>query len=144
MIQRTTFTRAQIVRIARSYLDTDFHHQGRCKGVGVDCVGIITGVGTELGVPFRDFKGYGRLPDGHLLCEHLGKWMIEIPIEDRKAGDALIFRFGRRGKPRHVGIQTDTGIVHTWFTIGRVVEHRLDERWSKRIHMAFQFPGVED
>ncbi len=35
---------SDVVRTARTWLGTPYHHQGRLKGVGVDCAGLLIGV----------------------------------------------------------------------------------------------------
>ena len=41
-------TKEDVVREAKTWLGTPFHHQGRLKGVGVDCAGVIVCVAKEL------------------------------------------------------------------------------------------------
>jgi hypothetical protein len=57
----------QILAAARSWLGTPWRHQGRLKGVAVDCGGLIIGVGKELGLLDFDIRAYGRIPDGQQL-----------------------------------------------------------------------------
>ena len=98
---------AEIVAAARAWLGTPWRHQGRLKGVAVDCGGLILGVGKELGLLDFDTRAYGRIPDGqHLraLCEqHLvAKAVIEVV-----PGDVLLMRFTRH--PQHLAIAGDRG-----------------------------------
>ena len=64
-------TRQEVVREAREWLGTPFHHQAREKGVGTDCGGLVGGVAVALGIVppdwWRDtfdprWGGYGRQP----------------------------------------------------------------------------------
>ena len=41
-------TRADAVRVARTYIDTPFQHMGRLPGVGLDCAGVLVCVAREL------------------------------------------------------------------------------------------------
>ncbi len=41
--------REDFVRVARSYIGTPFHHQGRLPGVGLDCAGVIVCALAECG-----------------------------------------------------------------------------------------------
>ena len=54
-------------------------------------------------------------------------------------GDVLWLSFA--GEPRHVGFATDIGLLHAWAKPGRVVEHRLDAAWRRRIRSAWR-PAV--
>lgn len=134
-------TRNQVVYKAREYLGTPFHHIGRQKGLGVDCIGLVSGVAIELGITHHDLKAYSRQPDGETLLREFAKCLLPIPIEEAKPGDVLVFKFGRH--PTHAGIKTDHGLIHTYAMLGLVVEHNLDAPWQKRLCAAFRYPGVE-
>lgn len=55
-----TIDRVEIVAMARSWLGTPWIHQGRLKSVGVDCGGLIIGVGKETGLLDFDTQAYSR------------------------------------------------------------------------------------
>jgi len=137
--------RKQIVEEARTYLGTPFHHQGRLKGIGVDCIGLLIGVGKKLGLITYDYIAYSRYPDGVTLRREISREFIEINIRDVKVGDIWLYWLDKKSKaPQHVGIITDYGFVHTYADVGKVVEHRLTKAWKKRIVAAFRYPGVGD
>ena len=132
--------RPAIVAAARSWLGTPFHHQGRVKGVGVDCAGLILGVAAELGIVLGDLKGYGRQPDGEellLTCRRQGH---EIAPRAALPGD--VYLIALQGRPQHLAFATDRGIIHALAQQRRVVEHRLDLYWAATIAAAFVLPGV--
>jgi NlpC/P60 family putative phage cell wall peptidase len=139
-------TRDQIITAARDYLGTPFHHQGRLKGVGIDCIGLLTGVAQELGITHHDFQGYSRHPDGVTLTRELTKaGLIPITVDEARPGDVIVFWITRPTLPCHAGILTYADhVIHTWSTIGQVVEHPYDDAWRKRVACAFRFPGVVD
>lgn len=143
------FLASEIVRAARGWVGTHFHHQGRLKasmghGGGCDCLGLLVGVAKELelkdqkGNPLSqwDERGYGHLPDGRkmrLIFEFL---FNEVPPETMREGDLLLMRFER--SPQHVAIvsrhpEGGWGIIHALASARKVVEHRLDEIWRSRI-----------
>ena len=41
-------TRDEIVRAARRYIGTPYHHQAALAGAGCDCLGLIRGVWRDL------------------------------------------------------------------------------------------------
>lgn len=133
-------TRRQIIAEARTWLGTPFHHQGRLKGVGVDCAGVVIGVAKVLNIVDVDITGYSRLPSGDLLKKHLRENMIEIDIADAKAGDVLLFSFDR--DPQHVAFLTDVGILHAYMQVKKCIEHSFDDVWKSRVRGAFKFKGV--
>lgn len=125
---------SHVVAVAREYLGTPFHHQGRVKGVGVDCVGLVMCVARDLGITsrtdpgFKNYTGYGRSPDGHILREQLGRHMVEVPRDQMRAGDVVCVAFDLY--PQHVGIVADYrhggfSIIHAASRHGKVIETRL-------------------
>ena len=126
----------QIIDCARTYLGTPFHHQGRLKGVGVDCIGLVVGVAQTLeliddkGIPLASFDHADYPP---------------TPAGEYQPADILLFRFHQ--DPQHVGIVSqlpdgELGIIHCYASIGKVVEHRLNDTWKRLIVAAFRFPQL--
>lgn len=132
----------QIVAEARTYIGTPFHHQGRLKGIGIDCIGLIVNVGKTFGLVDHDNTSYGRYPDGVTLMAELRKYLVEENIENIEPGDIAVYWFKNPKKPTHVGIVTDYGLIHTYADIGKVVEHKLTKAWQKRLYAVFSFPEV--
>lgn len=135
MIERT-----DIVRAARKYLGTPFHHQGRLRGIGVDCVGLLVGVAQDCGIEHVDSMAYNKRPDGKTLQREIEKSCTRIPLTEAMIGDILLFRF--LGEATHVGIMSDKGMIHTYQGVGRVVEHGLRPPWTNRLCGAYRFKGV--
>lgn len=129
----------RIVAIAREYDQTPYIHQGRVKGVGIDCIGLVICVCKELGLIDFDYFDYDRTPDSSQLMELLEKHCT--PTIDPEPGDILVFRIKR--EPQHVGIMTDLGIIHAYQGAGKVVEHSLDDWWLKRNVAAFVLPSAD-
>lgn len=131
--------RQEIVIAARSFLGTRWHHQGRNRA-GIDCIGLVVAVAHELGLLGElDTPNYGRIPDGRTLRAGLDLYLQPTPTY--QTGDVLLMRF--ETDPQHVGIVSDIGIIHAYAQMRKVVEHRIDEVWRKRIVCAYSFPGVE-
>ena len=130
-------TREQVVLEARTWLGTPFHHQGRLKNVGVDCIGIIICVANDL--KLSDFKttSYTRQPNGDMLRALLAQELIEIPIEEIQPADIALFRF--ENEPQHVGFITDIGLLHSYMQVKKCIETSLDEIWKSRMVSAFKF-----
>lgn len=137
-------TRSDIVNEARTWLGTRFHHQGRLKGVGVDCVGLPICVGNTLGLhePF-DYDGYGRQPEPRVILSHLRRMGIRIPISEMLPGDVLLMCFEDTLLPTHLAIVTDRGIIHSYVVARRCVEHALTDEWRARIHSAWRWRGID-
>lgn len=140
-----------IVDIARSYLGTPYHHQGRVKGPsgGVDCVGLMILVAREIGSKSRaepdstDYTGYQRVPDGKSMMALLNAHMLPISREAMAPGDVVCVTFDK--DPQHVGILGDyrhggLSIIHAVSRYGKVIESRLLFNEQLKFVAAFRFP----
>ncbi len=144
--------RERVVREARSWIGTRFHHQGRCKKTeahkgGVDCIGLIVGVAQSVGFEVQDETDYSRQPQGSRLSDAMYLYLNPIPLSEVKAGDVLLFTFEK--DPQHVGIVSELsggelGLIHAYREARGVVEHRLDDHWWKKATHAFAFPNKEN
>lgn len=134
----------QIVKTARTYIETPFKHQGRKKGIGIDCAGLIIQVAKELEYFSDDvITVYSRLPDGHTVKERCEKFLERLRNKnDMQAGDVVLMRLGKF--PQHVGILGNSSqypftIIHAYGPYKKVVEHRLDEKWERRIIAVYRY-----
>ena len=143
-------SRMDVLAEARTWLDTPFQHQGCLKGVACDCIGLVKGVGMALGLvdydPSSDlaksFSSYSMQPDSQRMREGLATWLVSIPVPDAALADILFMAWGH--EPQHVALVTDRGIIHSYSTIGKVVEHSLDAQWKRRIVAAYRYPYFVD
>lgn len=136
-------THMDIVNEARSWAGTPFVHQGRVKHVGVDCVGILVGVGRRLGLTNYDNPIYPPNPRGGWLREELARaGLFQVPLEQATHGMVALMDFPR-GLERHAAILTDRGMIHATRSIGRVVEQRITDAWKRRMTIALDWPNVQ-
>jgi NlpC/P60 family putative phage cell wall peptidase len=135
-----TVTRAAFIAELRTWIGSPYKHQGRLKGVGVDCIGLVIGVAQACGITDYDISNYDRRPDGSL--RPVMDSMLEIvPVPDAQPGDVLLFQFA--ACPMHVGIISGPDLLTHAYAINRkVVEHRIDENWRAMITRAYHLPGV--
>lgn len=141
-------TRKQIIDAARSCLGTPFKHQGRVRGLGLDCVGLIRYpiIATHMQSyeENADFTQYGKDPVPSKMGTHLSKYFTEVRVNELLPGDIIWCRV--RNSPQHLAIYTDEDTVIHSVSNGpnRVVEHILENKWRKRIYKIFRYKGVED
>lgn len=148
-------TRKQVVEAARSYIGTPFNHQGRTKGVELDCVGLVLSVAEDLGIIGRDgklvrrydYRDYGPQPVGTEVLDHCKVRLVFKPIQDIKPGDVICTKIPEN--PTHTAIVSEMhGVLHMIhaYSAGRqqCVEHIIDIKWRRRIVAAFAFPNIED
>lgn len=136
----TIVTREQILIEARSWIGTPYHHQGRLKGVGVDCAGVMFGVGHRLGILIGDTNNYGKIPLGNKMKGILLEFIDEISVEEAQPGDIGVFTFSKYAQ--HIGILTDGGVIHSYEAAGKCVEHQLNNNFAMKLIAAYQFRGV--
>lgn len=134
-----------VITEARSWLGVPFHHQGRTKA-GCDCVAIALSCAEKAGCEYEDWTQYGRLPHAGKLQKAFSNYGVRIPIKQIAPADAVLITW--KVEPHHVGIITkmetgELGILHSYASIGRVVEHHLDKTWRKRIVLAFRLPILD-
>jgi len=138
--------RQQVVQAARAWLDTPFLHQGRVLGKGVDCAGVVIKVAHVLGLSAFDAFNYSRSPDGVTLRSALDEHMDVVEFKAMAVGDVVLMSFLRQ--PQHLAIVTAVDpfyILHSDAFApggGRVVEHRLDSEWQRRIRGIYRYRGV--
>jgi hypothetical protein len=137
----------EIVTEARSWINTRYRHQGRLKGVAVDCVGLIIGVGINLDIldctaeSVRPWDGYARTPNparmGEGLASHLVK--IESPI----TGD-IAWLGWRENLPMHLAILGSLDgretLIHASGQIGKCAEHDFSQEWCARVMGWWRYP----
>jgi hypothetical protein len=147
----------EVVGEARGWLNTPFRHQGRVKGVGVDCLGLLVGVAAALdlrsktGERLADFDvlGYGHYPNAAQLRAVLESALE--PLAAPQAGSIGIFEID--GSAQHLGIfgNQESGIenqessrfpisdsrfltlIHAYAPARKVVEHGLTTEWKARL-----------
>ncbi|MEL6493931.1 MAG: hypothetical protein AAFQ41_02250 [Cyanobacteria bacterium J06623_7] len=125
---------------ARELVGTPWLHQGRLKGVGVDCIGLAILVAQDLGLGDFNEADYPRTPDGTMQRRIAEKF----PTAFSQPGVLLTFRFSQT--EQHCGIVSEymdgLGLIHAWDVAKQVCEHRLDAYWLDRVTGVFGFPGV--
>ncbi|HEY0701276.1 MAG TPA: hypothetical protein VGD60_00770 [Candidatus Acidoferrales bacterium] len=156
-------TKLQFVNQARKYIGLPHRHQGRAhlggKNQAVDCVGLLVCAGEDLGLTDKngaailrtDNLNYGPQPtrnDVHVACEQrLISKSLGDPIEPGDVITLLVkYREDEPGVTCHVAIISELnghlGMIHSFASLGRVVEHSLAPKWLRRIEGIFSVPGL--
>ena len=140
----------KILRVAKSWIGTKFCYYGRVKineqnKGGVDCIGLIMKVGEEVNSTFRgkniisyDKNNYSKFPNFGELKTNLDRYFIPIKKEKAKIGDLIYFNF--KNNLEHIGIISDTGIIHCYIEARGVVEHRIDDYWMNKAIAFYRYP----
>lgn len=147
-----------IVLAARSWVGTPYLHGAGLKGVGVDCVGVILGVGEELRyftperlVEFRKkYGGYARTPNPRRMREGMLEYLRPLywPHVEGVPPDGAIGWFQWRDDlPMHLAIigtfEGRRTMIHAYSTIGKCCENSIDSTWLARCNSWWQYSGAE-
>lgn len=129
--------RHQICAEALTWVGTPYHHHGRIRGVGVDCLNLLAAVYSAVGlVEVGELGHYSQTWHHHrseeLMAEGISRYMRRV--DAGQPGDAVVFRFGRTHS--HAGILIGDGrFVHAYARRngnGSVIVSDMDEGWGSR------------
>ena len=133
---------ADIVSEARRWLGVPFQHQGRGK-FGVDCVGLVICVRNAL-APWPE-----ALAENRAYRRHVGSPILHDKarfygeqVSGPAPGVIALIRWPANADPTHVGILTESTIIHSYERVGRVVECGFRDPWLKWTHSYYRLPGV--
>jgi len=139
--------RDAVLSEAISWMGTPYHHHGRVKGVGVDCVQILCAVYQACGVWPAEAEPGEYACDWHLSrSEQLYLTRLTPfadPVIDPKPGDIAVFGFGRTMS--HGGIVYRHGIIlHSYIGRGVIMSGPQEEPLAGRSVVYFDpFRGLE-
>ena len=138
---RKLISQHQAVKAARTFLNTPFQHQGRVKGVGIDCIGLPIMVAKSLNLGDFDQADYPRNQDCSML-EKISNVCVPVVIQP---GALLVFKISVAAV--HCGIvalnqEGSLNLIHAWDVAGKVVEHKLTKDWTSKIVGCYGLPGV--
>src|SRR3546814_9052433 len=104
----------QIVELTQGWIGTPYRHQGATRGVGCDCIGLISGVWREFyGRETEVVPAYAldyaldwaeRSGEERLLDAARQLFGPALPIGEAEPGDLLLFRWRADCAAKHAGI----------------------------------------
>jgi NlpC/P60 family putative phage cell wall peptidase len=147
--RRPDVTRAEIVRLARLWCGTPYHHQASELGIGTDCLGLVRGVWRSLyGREAQELPPYTRdwaeAGEGETLIEAARRHMVEIDRGTAQPGDLLLFRMRASAPAKHAAILATVATMVHAAEGAPAAETPLSPWWRRRIAAAFAFPGRTD
>ena len=122
---------SKTIELARECLGTPYIHQGRHKGVGLDCAGLVAYVLDGLNLPYNDMRGYPRTPYKGMLKKVLDKEPSLEQIHKLELGCVLLLRITK--DPQHLAIYTGDTIIHSYLTAKKVTEHGFSDSWKRKV-----------
>jgi NlpC/P60 family putative phage cell wall peptidase len=139
--------RTRIIDITQSWLGTPYHHQASVKQVGTDCFGLVRGVWRELydvpsdpeNIPPYSFD-WAEAKDEETMLLAAKRHMIEVPLEDARGGDVLVFRYRIGYNAKHAAILIGGGKMIHAISGAKTCEVHLNDWWLRHVGGAFSFP----
>ncbi len=136
-----------VVRVARAWIGTPYHHQASVKGVGTDCLGLIRGVfrevmGYEAETPPPYTRDWAEARGEETMLAAAGRHLCPVAVANAAPGDVLIFRLRSNTVAKHAAIlATPETMIHA-MEGGPVSEVAFSSWWRRRLAGAFAFPEV--
>lgn len=133
--------REDLVNAAIAMVGTPFHAQGRARGIGLDCIGLVVCAAHQCGFVPDDRAAYPMRPDG-TLKPALDTQLIRVAGRPQ-AGDVLLMAFDG-AEPHHVALYVGNGeIVHAYVQARKVVKQQYTDFWKSKVVAVYQFPEIE-
>jgi hypothetical protein len=146
--------RSEVVRVARTWINTPFSRQGHVKGLRCDCISLIVETLRETGYkPAIDFvypANYPHLPRDtddtiRRLCDdHFEK----ITPKQVRPADIALVGWGRK-IPVHLAFFADyldkherLSLIQSLIIPGSVQEHIYAGDWVERTVSVYRVPGI--
>jgi cell wall-associated NlpC family hydrolase len=147
MQRLTTAQRDNIVRAAKEWLGTPYHHHAQIKHAGADCAMFPLAVYQECGVLPREYRPPEYSVQWHLhrseelYLKEIEKFVVEIDAPPQPA-DFIVFQFGRTFS--HGAIVVDWPIViHSYIPHGVLLSDALrDGELLSREYKCFEVRPV--
>ena len=147
-MQRLTIAqRANIVRAAKEWLGTPYHHHARVKRAGADCALFPLAVYQECGVLPREYRPPQYSVQWHLhrseelYLNEIAKFVLEIQTPPQPA-DFIVFRFGRTYSHGAIGVEWPI-VIHAYIPHGVLLSDVLrDGELLGREHKWFEVRSV--
>ncbi len=136
----------KVVTEALSWVGTPYRHQGRRKGVGCDCLGLVLGVWAAVcgGAPEApgdyapDWAEAGGRADPMLDAAKLH--LTSKPLGEAAPGDVILFRWRPHLAVKHAGILVGAHAFAHAYEGHAVTVSPLVSQWRERIAGVFSFP----
>ncbi len=141
--------RCAIVTAARSWIGTPYRHQGRLKGVGCDCLGLLVGVwrdvtGEEAGPLPPYTPDWAEALKRETFADGLRQHLDEIDPREAREGDLVLFRWRAHLPAKHAGILTVRDRMIHAQEGARVAEVPLSGWWRRRMAFGFSLSASAD
>lgn len=135
--------RRQVILRAESFIRTPFAHQGRCPGVGLDCIGVVD---LSIRAVFPNFQSaptnYEQISDGKWIIQELERRCDRVEFRDILPADILGFAFVN-GYLQHLALAWGAGrMIHTWRGSRQCMKQDISRSWMNDLHSCWRVRGL--
>lgn len=128
--------RQKVVEVAKTWLRTPYHHAGRVKGAGVDCLTLLAEVYHEAGLIEKVKIDYYPM-DWHLhrSAERYLNGLFDYAREIENnplPGDIVLWKFGRCFSHGAIVVSWPT-VIHSYLNIGVAYEDAENAAYLQKI-----------
>ncbi len=139
------YTRNDVVEFARDYVGIKFTRSGRDKMKGIDCVGLLTLVGRDLGQEIDDLLHYNFEPNPDAFLNTIRTQSNPASMNAIRPGMIVLLR--QSIYPMHCGImginESGLTVINANMHARRVVEQPVAE-WRNSIIEVRDYKGLID
>jgi cell wall-associated NlpC family hydrolase len=133
MSQQELIERNRVVKIAHTWLKTKYHHEGRVKGIGIDCAMLIAEVYIEADlIPRTDIGHYS--PDWHKNKAQERYMEVVLgyarEVDAPLPGDMALWQFGRTFSHGSLVIEWPL-VIHAYIDQPCCLENVDQANWLK-------------
>lgn len=142
----------RLIAEARLWLGTPYQHQGACRGVGADCLGLMRGLYATLlphrRVPVPAYRQWAQRGEDEVLWRAAETYLLPRPLsaipqaQEFVPGDIVLFRLRARLPARHLAlICAPDKMIHALSHMG-VCEVEFSPHWRRYAVARFAFPAA--
>ncbi len=137
----------EVVRAARQWIGTPYHHQASVRGIGADCLGLVRGVWRELygrdaEAPPPYSRDWAEASGRETMLEAATRHLHPMALKQAGAGDVVVFRLRAGTVAKHAAILTGPDRMVHAMEGGTAAEVPLSPWWRRHMAGAFSFPGT--
>lgn len=134
-----------VIRAARGWIGTPYHHQASNRGIGCDCLGLVRGVylevtGRDPEAPPPYARDWAEAAGIETMIAAAGRHLQPVAGDEIAPGDILIFRLKPNFVAKHAAIlATPATMIHA-IEGAAVAEVAFTPWWRRRLAASFAFP----
>ena len=119
--------RDHVIKVAREWIGTPYHHNANIKQVGVDCAHLLAQVFMEAGLlaPI-DIEHYSPEfmlhRDNELYLAHVMRHSRKIEENEARGGDLVLYKIGRVFAHGGIIVDWPQSIIHAHMHSRQVIE----------------------